>query len=181
MTDTAFGVPTLVWDASPLFHAVKADHIDLLADFARESQGVPRRNVTTATVVHELSHADLDVSGLGWLEVVHVDGLDELGALVRWMAVVSGERSNQGEATVLAWAEVHGATAVIDDADARRAARKHAMPVQGSLRVLADALREGRVTEYAANAFADATAATGARYPFGPGGFLSWAGRMKLL
>ncbi|WP_052681925.1 hypothetical protein [Saccharothrix sp. ST-888] len=181
MTAAMQSTPTLVWDTSPLFHAIKADRIDLLADLAREWQGVPRRNITTATVIHELTHANLDISGLGWLELVHVDGLDELGALVRWMAVVSGERSNQGEATVLAWAEVHGGTAVIDDADARRAAQTHGLPVQGSLRVLAEALKEGRVTEYAANAFADALAETGARYPFGPGGFLAWAQRMRLL
>ncbi|WAL73193.1 hypothetical protein OU787_17760 [Kitasatospora sp. YST-16] len=181
MTTAAPGASIPVWDTSPLFHAIKADRIDLLADFARERQGTLCRNVTTATVVDELVYANLDISGLGWLEKVHVDGLDELGALVRWMEVVSGERSNHGEATVLAWAEVHGATAVIDDADARRAAQKHGMPVQGSLRVLADALREGRITEYPANAFADAMVDTGARYPFGSGGFLPWVRRMKLL
>lgn len=114
---------TLVWDTSPLHHAIRAEKIDILGDIASSWQGVPRTNITTAAVIDELRHHQLPVAGLDWLEVVHVDGLEELNALVAWMARVSGQKSNQGEATVLAWADVHKAIAVIDDRDARRASR----------------------------------------------------------
>ncbi|CAL9431310.1 hypothetical protein [Streptomyces sp. enrichment culture] len=80
----------LVWDTSPLHHAIKAGRVDTLADLAAECRGLPRRNVTTAAVIEELRHYDLDISGLSWLEVQHVDGLAELTALVRWMERVSG-------------------------------------------------------------------------------------------
>ncbi|NJQ02436.1 hypothetical protein [Streptomyces zingiberis] len=172
----------LVWDCSPLHHAVKADKIDLLGDMARTWRRAPRRNVTTAAVLDELRHHRLPTDQLtSWLEVVHVDGLNELAALVKWMELVSGRRSNQGEATVLAWAEVHGGVAVVDDADARRAARRAGLEVWGVLRVVAESVREGRTTEYAATAFVDALAGTGARFPFRRGDFVAWAKGQSLL
>lgn len=171
----------LVWDTSPLHHAIKAGRLDTLADLAAEWQGLPRRNVTTAAVIEELRHYDLDVSGLGRLEVHHVDGLAELTALVRWMQRVSGQKSNHGEATVLAWADVHGAVAVIDDLEARKAARAGGLTVWGVLRVIAEAVGEGRGTEYVASTLTDALLASGACYPFGHGGFLEWARKNGLL
>ncbi|MFD6322723.1 hypothetical protein ACFWOL_07550 [Streptomyces sp. NPDC058442] len=171
----------LVWDTSPLHHAIKAGRVDTLADLAAECRGLPRRNVTTAAVIEELRHYDLDISGLGWLEVQHVDGLAELTALVRWMERVSGQKSNHGEATVLAWADVHGAVAVVDDLDARRAARAGGLTVWGVLRVIAEGVRDSRATEYAASTLVDALLASGARYPCGHGGFLEWARKNGLL
>ncbi|WP_033324478.1 hypothetical protein [Streptomyces yerevanensis] len=85
-----------VWDTSPLHHAIKADKIDLLADMARTWNGTPRRNVTTQTVLDEISRYSLPLAGLDWLEVVHVDHLEELAALVKWMDLVSGQKSNEG-------------------------------------------------------------------------------------
>ncbi|MEU5381741.1 hypothetical protein ABZ359_40645 [Streptomyces sp. NPDC005968] len=171
----------LVWDTSPLHHAIKAGRVDILADLAAESRGLPRRNVTTAAVIEELRHYDLDVSGLGWLEVQHVDGLAELTALVRWMERVSGQKSNHGEATVLAWADVHGAVPVVDDLDARRAARAGGLAVWGVLRVIAEGVRDGRATEYVASTLVDALLASGGRYPCGYGGFVEWARKNGLL
>jgi len=172
---------TLVWDTSPLLHAIKADVIDRLGELAATWHGAAQRNVTTAAVISEIAFHGLSTSDLAWLEVVHVDDLAELDALVRWMQLVSGQKSNHGEATVLAWAEVHGATSVIDDSDARGAAQKAGQPVQGSLRVISDAVQDGAISEYAASALVDALLASGARYPFGQGGFIAWATTMKLL
>ncbi|GAB2326616.1 hypothetical protein STREPTOSP366_18140 [Streptomyces variabilis] len=92
----------LVWDTSPLHHAIKAGRVDTLADLAAEGGGLPRRNVTTAAVIEELRHYDLDVSGLGWLEIQHVDGLAELTALVRWMERNSSEYPGVGRSPSVA-------------------------------------------------------------------------------
>lgn len=170
-----------VWDTSPLHHAIKADKIDLLADMARTWNGAPRRNVTTQAVLDEISHYGLPLAGLDWLEVVHVDHLEELAALVKWMDLVSGQNSNHGEATVLAWAEVHGAVAVVDDGDARRIARRAGLEVWGSLRVIAEAVKESRATEYAANVFVDALMDSGMFCPCQRGQFINWAKQMGLL
>jgi predicted nucleic acid-binding protein len=171
----------LVWDTSPLFHAIKARKIEILGITAQTWQGVPRRNVTTQTVLDELSRNGLPLGDLGWLEVVHVDHLDELKSLVEWLGVLSGQESNHGEATVLAWADVHGAVAVIDDAAARRAGRQAGLPIWGSLRVVAEAVKDGSATEYAATTLVDTMMATGMRYPFQAGQFIGWAKQNGML
>ncbi|MGK3093891.1 hypothetical protein ACG93S_28200 [Streptomyces sp. WAC01490] len=180
---TAGNLPALLlaWDTSPLFHAIKAGKLDVLGDIAQTWQGVSRRNVTTQTVVDELGTYGLSLASADWLEIVHVDHLSELTALVKWMDLVSGSKSNQGEATVLAWAEVNGAIAVIDDGDARRIARRHSLPVWGSLRVIATAVSEGNATEYVAGTLVDALIDTDARYPCARGQFVSWAKQNGLL
>lgn len=97
-----------------------------------------------------------------------------------WTDVMSASVHNRGEATVCAWASVHAATAVIDDADARRVARKSGLQVVGTLRILAEAIRSGQETIASANSLADTIAAHGARYPFGAGGFYAWVQREGL-
>lgn len=166
---------TLVWDASPLHHAIKADRIDVLGSLAKGTGEGPVRNVTTNAVTQELQAYSLPTAGLTWLEVVHVDGLPELSALVRWMDVVSGQKSNEGEATVLAWAETHHAIPVVDDKRARRAARCAGMEVWSLLRVVAESVRMGSLSELSAERFVDTLIDTGARYPCGRGKFREWA------
>jgi predicted nucleic acid-binding protein len=166
----------LVWDSSPLHHAVKADRVDTLEDIAS-----PYENFTTAAVIQELEHYKLPVDGLHWLTVMHVDGLKELQALVAWMQRVGGAASNQGEATVLAWAEAHQAVPVIDDKDARLAARHAGVTVRGVLSVVAQAVSESRMTRYAAERFVEDLMTSGARYPFPRGQFGAWAEKNGLL
>ncbi|SEO18854.1 hypothetical protein [Actinacidiphila rubida] len=173
--------PVLVWDTSPLLHSVTAGKIDVLHDFARTWSGGPRRNVTTETVRHEITRQGVGLDGLDWLDVVRLDDLDELNSLVVWMERVSGQKSNQGEATVLAWADLYGAVAVVDDGDARRIGRKHGLGVCGSLRIVAEALADGRTTEYVATTFVDTLIGSGMRYPCEVGGFLPWAKQNGLL
>ncbi|MFG2656069.1 hypothetical protein [Streptomyces sp. NPDC048425] len=171
----------LAWDTSPLFHAIQAGKLDVLGDAARTWQGTDRRNVTTQTVVDELSSYGLSLGSADWLDIVHVDHLKELQALMRWMERVSGNKTNEGEATVLAWAEINGAVSVIDDGDARRIARRHGMPVWGSLRVIATAIAEGEATEYVGSTLVDALLDSGAYYPCARGQFMSWAKHSGLL
>ncbi|GAA3850462.1 hypothetical protein [Streptomyces sedi] len=138
--------------------------------------------MTTQTVVDELRHHGMSLAAADWLEVVHVDHLAELAALVRWMERVAGANSNEGEATVLAWAEVHDAVAVVDDGDARRIARRYGVPaVWGSLRVIAMAVGAGQTTEYVATSLVDALVNSGARYPCARGEFIGWAQANGLL
>lgn len=104
----------LAWDSSALHHAALADRLDVLGSIVR-----PWRNVTTAAVREELAGNGLTIDSEQWLETVHVDGLNELVSLAKWVQAFSCQKHNRGEATVLAWAETHGAVAIIDDRDAR--------------------------------------------------------------
>jgi predicted nucleic acid-binding protein len=171
----------LIWDSSPLHHAIKAGKIDVLADIAQHGCGGPRRNVTTQAVISEISAYQLALAGLEWLDIVHVDDLHEIEALVEWMGRVSGSKSNHGEATVLAWAEVHKVTAVVDDGDARRIGRREGLDVWGSLRVIAESVSNGYTTPYVATTLVDAMIDTGMRYPCSRGEFISWAKHNSLL
>jgi predicted nucleic acid-binding protein len=171
-------VTTLVWDASGLHHAARADRLDVLGDVAKAY-----RNVTTAAVVQELDRYGLAsaVEQAGWLEVVHVDGLAELRSLVAWVARLSAGVHHQGEATVCAWADVHGATAVVDDRDARTAAARGGIAVHGSLWVVAQGVRSGRLGGLAADGFVSALVREGARYPLDGRTFSAWARDRGLL
>lgn len=171
-------MPVLVWDASGLHHAIRADRLDVLGDVAKAFD-----NVTTAAVIEELAQYGLGeaVARSTWLGVVHVDGLAELPALVRWTGLLSGGQHDRGEATVCAWAEVHLATAILDDAEAKAAARGAGLDVHGSLWVLATGVRTGALTEPAADGFADALMQAGTRYPFALRGFSAWVRGCGLL
>lgn len=95
----------LVWDASALVAAVRADRIDVLETMVKGS-----RNVTTSLVVNELRNLGLTDTtwAHGWMKVMHLDELDEFDALVRWADRI-GARSghNRGRITVFALAS-HG-------------------------------------------------------------------------
>lgn len=139
---------TLAWDTSALHHFVKADRLDVLAELAE-----PFRNVTTQVVLRELAGYGLDgpVASADWLDVRPLDALPELVAYAAWAQRVGVfGRHNDGEATVLAWAEVRHATVVLDDRGARAEARRGGAAAHGSLWVLAEAITHGRLTEASA-------------------------------
>lgn len=165
-------VDTLVWDASSLHHAARADRFDVLGDLAKAY-----RNVTTAAVLEELDRYGLAdaVDRSRWLEIVHVDGLTELRALIGWVDRLSAGEHHRGEATVCAWADVHGARAVIDDGDARTAARRGGLEVHGSLWVFANGVRAGTLSELTADGLIATLVREGPRYPPMPQGFAAWA------
>jgi len=176
------GPLTLVWDTSPLYHAALADRLDVLGDVASGPPQQPWRNVTTAAVDEELGQLLGQRPQLPWLEVVHVDGLDEIIALARWVGIVSASVHNRGEATVLAWADTHGAVAIIDDRDARRAGARNGLTVHGTLWICARAVNEGRLLPGAADGLIRALADTGARFPVrARHGFTVWARAEGLL
>ncbi|MCG8917339.1 hypothetical protein L6E12_16250 [Actinokineospora sp. PR83] len=173
----------LVWDTSPLMHAALAERLDVLADYARGTPGREWRNVVTGPVVKELARNRIEPD-LSWLEIVQLDELDELTALVRWaqlLGVNTKTGLNLGETSVCAWAEIHGATAIIDDADARKVAKTSGILVHGSLWVIATAVRDSGRGETTADNFVRSLIDSGMRYPKMPDGFCAWARQNTLL
>jgi hypothetical protein len=55
------------------------------------------------------------------------------------------------------------------------------LPIWGSLRVVAEAVKDGSATEYAATTLVDTMMATGMRYPFQAGQFIGWAKQNGML
>ena len=168
-----------VWDTSALLHASNAGRLDVLGSFVSGSSDQPWLHYVTATGAEEMRR--LGHQPPEWATVVHVDGLDEITAFAGWsMRLVSGSH-HRGEAAVAAWAESHRAVAVIDDRDASQVMKQAGLHVHGSLWMLCNAVKAGRINERTAAGFVDAVAATGARFPFPSGGFTSWAYTAKLL
>jgi predicted nucleic acid-binding protein len=168
-----------VWDASALHHAIKADRADVLLDLANNGPDGPVSQVVTAAVVQELAGYGLGLPAA--LRPVNVDGLNEIVALARWVNLMSTSTYNRGEATVCAWAQVHGGLVIMDDRKAHRVATANGLRVRGTLRIAADAVSTGHLTAATASNFVDQLIAAGARYPHGPGGFLAWAQSNKLI
>jgi predicted nucleic acid-binding protein len=171
----------LVWDTSCLLHAMRADRLDVLIDCAHGGPDSPSRNVTTQAVVDELGKYRLGAADLPGFEVVHVDGLDEILTLAKWVGALAKGEHNRGEATVCAWADVHGATAMLDDKAAREVARCAGLAVHGTLWLIRSAVLRGRLTIAGASGLADALIADGARYPFASGGFGGWHARQPIV
>lgn len=172
--DRGDGVPRpFVWDGPALRHAIavgRAGELLELADLVAECSG---RHVTTAAVVGQLALLDLAVPRR--LEVADLDAPAEVDALARWLDRTSSTPDGRVQATVCAWAEVHGGAAVLDDRGSRRVAGPGGLTRFGTLRVVAGAVASGKVAPEVAGGLIDRLIAAGARYPHGPGGFLAWA------
>lgn len=97
--------------------------------------------------------------------LVHCDELEELYAFGRYMNRLGNLERNAGECSVLAWAEVHGAAAYIDDQVACNVGRSRGVKVLRSLQLVVAAYREGVFSEARAQALVDSLADTDARFP----------------
>ncbi|THV28638.1 hypothetical protein [Glycomyces paridis] len=161
-------MPELVFDATPLIHFARADRLDVLGDLMS-----PRRCATTSAVREEIMHGGSihphlhDVLDLEWIEVLTLDDPARLLRFSDWMRRVGVTDSgrNIGEASVFAIAEEFQATAVVDDRDAVRVARRHGVTVHGTVWLLARECSDGKLTETNACNIIDALKDTEMRLP----------------
>lgn len=118
-----------------------------------------------------------------WLEIVHVDELDELRALLKWAQIMGAGEHHMGEATVCAWADVHGGVPLIDDRDAKRVAVANGLDAHGTLWLFAEAVNAGRCTLASVSGLVNVLVDHGARYPakIRTAGFEAWARAEKLV
>ena len=167
----------LVWDASALHHAIAADRVDVMGDLAS-----PWRNVSTAAVRAELRRNGLNLTA-DWIEIVHVDELDELRALFSWAQALDAGPRDIGEATVCAWTEIHGGIPLIDDRNAKRTAIANGLDAHGTLWLFVEAVHAGRITLNGASGLVSTLIEHGARYPakIKAEGFAAWARAQKLV
>lgn len=172
----------LVVDTGPLSHLAEAGWLSILRSVA----GI-RTVIITDAVVAELRqglHANphlQQVLDCGWIVRRSLSTTAELAAFAQFAGrLVAGSR-NLGEAEVLAYAQVHGATAVIDDGAGRKAARDAGVDLQPTLALLCHAIRDGLLTVPMVSDLADHLLETKYRLPFENGGFEDWANRNGLV
>lgn len=174
---TADGVlPVLVFDSSVLSAFATARRLPTLRDVVSG-----HRLVTTQAVVDELSAAGGATPDLTWLDVVHVDTLVELRALVEYTRFLGSGEHDMGEATTLAWAEVHGGTVIIDDEAAKKVGRRRRVECHGTLWLIVRAFTLGRIDAREAERLVDVLAETNARFPCDGSRLFVWAQEKGLL
>jgi hypothetical protein len=114
--------------------------------------------------------------------VVDLIEIEEVIAFARYKAEFGGGPDrNNGESAVLAWASVHDGIAIVDERPATRAARRDGIQVHGTLWLIANGLREGKLTREAAEMMVDDLAATEMKLPVDGAGFFAWAYEEGLL
>lgn len=166
----------LVFDTGPLSHLAKQGWLGALRYITRE-----RCAVIPDTVVAELRAGLTRCPYLGmaldlpWLTQHNLTSPAEVEAFATFSALLVAKDRNWGEAGVLAYAKVHGATAIIDDGPARNAAKKYGIPCRGTLGLVCDAVNQGQVPLAMASALADDLLESEYRLPFRRGEFLAWA------
>jgi predicted nucleic acid-binding protein len=127
-------VPELVVDTSPLVVLSKVGRLDLLRDFAK-ALVVPSAVADEILAGPGKDPARIALESGRFGEPIHVDVLP---MVMEWGL-------GAGETAVLSLAVTSGAVAVIDDREARRAAHALGVPVVGTLGIVLQAARDGRV------------------------------------
>src|SRR5688572_19484653 len=100
----------LVLDSAPLSCFARAGRLSFLDRLTQNDE-----RVTTRAVLDELRQGVGDYPqleealNLSWLKVVPVDSLQELRIFADYARHLGSGKHDTGEASVLAWAEAHGA------------------------------------------------------------------------
>jgi predicted nucleic acid-binding protein len=137
----------LVFDASPLSYFARAGRLETL-----ERLTAGHRRVVTRAVLDEIKNgvakhqALAEILTLPWLERVPVDTLDELRFFAIYAARLGSGERNVGEATTLAWAEVHGAIASVDEAAGRKLAKERNVALRGTVGLVCQGVLDGILT-----------------------------------
>jgi predicted nucleic acid-binding protein len=172
----------LFFDTMCLSDFARTDRLDVLHDLL-----IDRECWTTTVVRSELAAGEAAHPALGqalaleWLQVASLNAVDDLRCFVKWTERLGVGIRNLGEASVLAAAELRSGTAITDDREATLVARRYGAQVHGTIWLLAQSCRSGKLTTVAAGNIIDALRGEGARLPCTGVEFLTFATRHGLL
>lgn len=163
-------------------HFARAGLLDVLeqitTSYRRLTTQAVREEIERGVAKHQILR---DVLEAPWLEVVHVDGLSELVVVAEYMRRLGSGERDMGEATVLAWAEVHGAIALIDERVGTRHGHERSVEVHGTLWLMARAAAAGKLTHPDASGIVQRLSDADASFPCDGKTFIDWARREGLL
>jgi predicted nucleic acid-binding protein len=166
----------LIFDTGPLGWFAKAGRLDLLERLTSGWERTVPRAVLDELEAGVSKHPELErIQGLPWIERVAVDSLEELRAFAYYANRLGAGSRNIGEASVLAWAEVHGAAAFIDDQVAVQCGRDRGVEVHRTLATIASGVRDGLLSPGGAEEIVDQLRLAGAWFPCNGAEFVSWA------
>lgn len=172
----------MVFDTSCLSCFARAGRLEILRELI-----AGRRAVVPRAVLGELEDGIAlyptlaDVKSADWLEVVPVDSLRELRLFAEYARVLVAGQHNVGESSALAWAEAHGATAVVDDQTAVNIARNRGVRVRRTLSLISAGIHKDVLDHDGAQRLVDNLRTGGARFPCTGAEFIAWAQDKGLL
>jgi len=168
----------LVLDTGPLSNLAKAGWLGVLRAVAGDSTvvvpDVVESELRNGVQAYPFLQSVLDAE---WILRRRLESPAEIAAYARFAArMVVGGR-NIGETGVLAYASVHGVTAVIDDRVARKVAVEERVELRGTLGLLCEGIRSGLLTVALVSELADHLLENEYHLPFKSGGFEEWAAK----
>jgi predicted nucleic acid-binding protein len=184
VTETNMGT-RLVFDSSPLNYFARANLLDVL-----EKLVAGHTCLLTSAVAQELQrgasrYTRLHMVGAQpWLREVSDDSLAYLASFSAFHARLgggTGDMKDLGEATTLAYADLHGCTAIIDDRAGRNIGIAHGVSISTTLQLICHGIRNGLVTDDQACAVVDALRDVEAFLPCSGSDFIDWARAAGLL
>ncbi|MEV6554702.1 hypothetical protein AB0M22_03200 [Nocardia sp. NPDC051756] len=172
----------LVFDAMCLNHFAQIDRLDVLRDllvqYECSTTEFVRKELRAGMADHPLLVNALESD---WLGVVPLDSIEELILFDQWANRIGAGQRDVGEASIFAAAEILNGIAITDDKDATRVARKFGLEVHGTLWLLANACKLGKLSEGAAGNLIDMLIDSEMRLPCIGFEFPAWARSHGLL
>jgi predicted nucleic acid-binding protein len=167
-------VSNLVFDSTALSHFARAGRLDDLETITATDECVVPAEVLDELARGVAAYPALGtVASQGWLKAVQLEELGELVAFATYKAELGGgaERNN-GEASVLAWANAHGGIAVIDESAATSIGDATGITVHGSLWLVIRGFKSRVLDRATAEGIVDDLISTGMRLPVTDGAAL---------
>ena len=172
----------LAFDSSPLNYIARAGQLPLLGKLVAGTDCVITRAVEDELLRGASKHAQLyQVSAQGWIRVVDDSSIAFLELFSEYHTRLGGGGHNIGESTTLAYAELHGLTACIDDRVARRHGQERGVKLTGTLELVCQGVRADVLAEAEAARIVDLLRDHEAFLPCDGSTFLDWARAEGLL
>ncbi|MDP8927151.1 MAG: hypothetical protein M3O70_00850 [Actinomycetota bacterium] len=156
----------LIFDASPLSHFARAAELDILCEITNGFERATTQSVLDEVRTGARKHPELhDVERLGWLTIVRTDSLPVLQAYGEYSRLLGSSTRDVGEASVLAWCEVNGGVAYVDDQAAHNVGNQRGVEVRRTLNLIIEGCRRALYDEARAQALVQVLADRDARLP----------------
>ena len=172
----------IILNNSPLSHFARAGKLAVLEKLTQHQS----RHVARA-VLDEIrngigEHPELQsVLDAEWIQEEPVSSLEELRVFADYVRVLGSGPRGIGESSTLAWAEVNGATAIVDERAGTRRGRERGVSVHGSLWLIVEGFRADLLSASDAQALVDDLRDTQAWFPCDGATFFEWAESNGLL
>jgi predicted nucleic acid-binding protein len=172
----------LAFDSSPLNYVARAGQLPFLEKLVAGSECVITRAVEEELLRGAAKHAQLyQVPAQAWIRVVEDSSLEFLKLFSEYHARLGGGGRDIGESATLAYAELHGLTACVDDRAARRHGQKRGVPLTSTLELMCRGIRGHLIEEPEAIRVVDLLRDHEAFLPCDGATFLDWARAEELL